>query len=399
LEADGNPEAIIVGSPLDGSKNRDTYKIGDKFEDVTGIVHYQFGFYYVLPTKNITRISSATPDLPPPTTLVSDRTCSGLTFGDYNIENFQPGNAQHAKDVAAHIVNFMKSPDVLFVQEVQDNSGATDNGVVDSNVTLSVLVDAIKAASPSSNYAFTYVNPVDKADGGQPGGNIRVAYLYKPDVVRLRNANPGGPTDANEVLPGPTLKYNPGRIDPANPAFVGSRKPLAAEWETLDGLNNFFTVNVHWESKGGSSSLEGDARPPVNLPVEKRTQQANVTAVCFFPVILLTMHVRVSGTKHTADFHRVNPGQGSEGRSHHGGRLQRVLASVAHHHIPGRVQDGRPRRGSRHRGERAVYVHLWARHGGAGPYVHQLVHRLEAGPRGAYTRQYLGQFRRPGVGS
>ena len=280
---DANPEAIIIGSPLDGNKNKGTYKIGDKFNDITGVVHSQFGFYYLLPTTNITRVSSATPDLPPASSFASDGTCSGLTVGDYNIENFAPGNPKHAANIAGHITTYMRSPDILFIQEVQDDSGSVDDGVVTANVTLNVLVDAIKAAG-GPTYAYTYVNPINKADGGQPGGNIRVAYLYKSDVVRLRNTNPGGPTDTNEVLSGsqgPTLKYNPGRIEPNNPCFADSRKPLAAEWETVDGQNNFFTVNVHWESKGGSSSLQGDARPPVNLPVVKRTQQANVTAVSF----------------------------------------------------------------------------------------------------------------------
>jgi predicted extracellular nuclease len=132
-------------------------------------------------------------------------------------------------------------------------------------------------------YAFADVDPVDDQDGGQPGGNIRVSYLYNPKVIRLRKPNQGGSTDAQVVLPGPELKYNPGRIDPLNPAaWKASRKPLAAAWETLDGKNKFFTVNVHFGSKGGSSSIEGDARPPVNGGVLDRLQQANVTAVSLF---------------------------------------------------------------------------------------------------------------------
>jgi predicted extracellular nuclease len=95
--------------------------------------------------------------------------------------------------------------------------------------------------------------------------------------------SPGAPTggslDTNIVLPGPLLKYNPGRIEPANAAWTASRKPLAAQWETLDGKNKFFTVNVHFGSKGGSSGIEGDYRPPVNGGIEDREAQANITAV------------------------------------------------------------------------------------------------------------------------
>jgi predicted extracellular nuclease len=45
----------------------------------------------------------------------------------------------------------------------------------------------------------------------------------------------------------------------------------------VDGSGTFFTVNNHWTSKGGSSSLQGDARPPVNGGVDRRMRQAEVT--------------------------------------------------------------------------------------------------------------------------
>ncbi len=107
-----------------------------------------------------------------------------------------------------------------------------------------------------------------------------MSYLYNPDVVRLRNPNPGSATDRNEVLPGPELKFNPGRIEPQNTeAWSSSRKPIVAAFETLDGENVFYTVNVHFASKGGSSSLHGDARPPVNGDVDVRQLQAELTAV------------------------------------------------------------------------------------------------------------------------
>lgn len=155
--------------------------------------------------------------------------------------------------------------------------------MVSANLTLSTLAAAISAAG-GPPYSFTDVVPVDDKDGGQPGGNIRTAYLYKPSLIRLYKPNPGGSLDVNEVLDGPTLKYNPGRIDPANEAWTASRKPLAAQWEVISSKSSnkktdtFFTVNVHFGSKGGSSSLHGDARPPVNGGVQDRIDQSVVTA-------------------------------------------------------------------------------------------------------------------------
>jgi predicted extracellular nuclease len=148
---------------------------------------------------------------------------------------------------------------------------------------LTTLATAISAAG-GPQYAFTDVVPVDDKDGGQPGGNIRTAYLYKPELIRLYKPNPGGSLDANQVLDGPILKYNPGRIDPANKAWTASRKPLAAQWEVISrkssskDLDTFFTVNVHFGSKGGGSSLHGDARPPVNGGVQDRIDQSVITA-------------------------------------------------------------------------------------------------------------------------
>jgi predicted extracellular nuclease len=151
--------------------------------------------------------------------------------------------------------------------------------VVSANLTLSTLSRAITAVDSTVSYAFTNIEPTDDTNGGQPGGNIRTAYLYDPRVLRLRSPNPGTATSPNEVLPGPSLKFNPGLIDPLNPAWVDSRKPLVAEWETLGGTGRFFTINVHFASKGGSSSLHGDARPPVNGGVDIRQAQAEITAV------------------------------------------------------------------------------------------------------------------------
>lgn len=143
------------------------------------------------------------------------------------------------------------------------------------------MTQAIVAAGGPA-YNFTDIAPSDDKDGGAPGGNIRVAYLYKPSLIRLSKPNPGGALDANEVLAGPSLRFNPGRIDPTNEAWTASRKPLVAQWEVY-GKNgktegDFFTVNVHFGSKGGSSSIQGDARPPVNGGVEDRLAQAKLTA-------------------------------------------------------------------------------------------------------------------------
>ncbi|SMY28479.1 unnamed protein product [Zymoseptoria tritici ST99CH_1A5] len=281
-DRDANPESILIGTPLDGSTNPDDAKLGDKLEEISGVVTYAFGFYRILPTTSIVVRKSQRPALPRPTTFKSSGRCDRLTIGQYNVENLAPTSSNIAA-IASHIVTYLNSPDLLLIQEVQDNDGPTNTAVVDANITLSTLRDAITTAGSPVNYTFININPVDDRDGGQPGGNIRTVYLYNPAVLGLRDFNPGGSTQATQVLPGPRLSLNPGLIDPTNAAWRSTRKPLVAQWETLNdrrggGKNStFFTVNVHLTSKGGSSSLHGDARPPINGGVDMRSAQATVT--------------------------------------------------------------------------------------------------------------------------
>ncbi|KAK7681573.1 hypothetical protein QCA50_015306 [Cerrena zonata] len=292
---DSNPETVIIGVPVDGTKNPKT-SVGKTFQDITGVVQYQFGFYYILPLTAPIVVSTPDPTIPA-TTLVSSNDSCTLTVGDYNVENMTPTGATHIADVAGHIANFLFSPDFMFVQEIQDNSGVTDDGVVDANVTLTNLSNAIaKAANSSTPYSFIEVVPVNDQDGGQPGGNIRQAYLFNSEKVKLVSGPPaGGSLDATEPIVGSdgkvTLTFNPGRIDPTNAAWQSSRKPLVAAWETTSGAR-FFTVNVHLVSKGGSSSTQGNSRPPVNLPVDQRTSQ--VEAVATFVKSLLELDPQAS---------------------------------------------------------------------------------------------------------
>lgn len=78
--------------------------------------------------------------------------------------------------VANHIAKYLNTPDIMFVQEIQDDSGPTDDGVVSANFTLTTLVNAIQKEC-AILYNFIDIAPINNQDGGQPGGNIRQAYL------------------------------------------------------------------------------------------------------------------------------------------------------------------------------------------------------------------------------
>ncbi|KAI0373889.1 DNase I-like protein [Pilatotrama ljubarskyi] len=292
---DANPEVVIVGSPLDGTKNP-SVSLGKTFSDITGIIAYQFGSYYILPLTAPTVVSTPDPDIPPSTIKPSKDACT-LTIGDYNVENLAPRTA-HLPTVANHIANFLNGPDIVFLQEIQDNSGSTDDGTVSANVTLAKLATAIAtAANTTKTYASLEIAPENDQDGGEPGGNIRTAYLYNATKLSLVPGSPaGGALDATESIIGSdgkvTLTFNPGRIDPTNAAWDASRKPLVAAWETSSGAR-FFTINLHLTAKLDGSSTQGDARPPVNGGVEQRISQVQTIATFVKSLLALDPNANV----------------------------------------------------------------------------------------------------------
>ena len=90
--------------------------------------------------------------------------------------------SHHIPRIADHVVNYLNSPDIVFVQEIQDDSGPRDDGTVSANKTLAALVGAISKAQTQLfaehwEYQYVDIEPENNQDGGADGGNIRVAYL------------------------------------------------------------------------------------------------------------------------------------------------------------------------------------------------------------------------------
>ena len=125
------------------------------------------------------------------------------------------------------------------MEEVQDNDGATDDGVVAADQTITKLTDAITAAG-GPHYDSREIDPVNDQDGGEPGGNIRVVFLFNParvTFVDARLASVNRSTTGTQVIKSngePALTLSPGRIDPTNPVWDASRKPLVGEF-TFNG--------------------------------------------------------------------------------------------------------------------------------------------------------------------
>ncbi|HEX9505787.1 MAG TPA: Ig-like domain-containing protein, partial [Acidimicrobiia bacterium] len=271
---DGNPERIIVDDgivPMPKGLN-----VGDHFAgSVTGVVDYNFGLFMVELTESPVRV---------PGTLTKEATTlptvNELTVATFNVQNLDPGDgAAKFNNLASLIVNNLRSPDLIAVEEVQDNNGATDNGVVDPSLTIGTLITAITTAG-GPTYSYRQINPVNDQDGGEPGGNIRQIFLFRTDRGLSFVDRPGGDSTTATTLTSvggtPQLSFSPGRIDPTNSAWKSSRKPLAAEF--LFNAQRLFVVANHFNSKGGDQPLTGRFQPPTRSSEVQRHQQATIDA-------------------------------------------------------------------------------------------------------------------------
>lgn len=209
-----------------------------------------------------------------------------LSVASFNVENLAATNPQDTFDrLAGQVVDHLRSPDVIALEEIQDDNGAPGgecpevaDGVVSSQATVDRLVAAIETAGGPS-YDARWVDPADCADGGQPGGNIRNVLLFRPDRGVEFVDRPGGDaTTPVEVLTDkqgrPSLSSSPARIAPGDAAWEDSRKPLVGELRFRG--QTVFVAAVHFASKGGDRPLMGRFQQPWRFSEEQRHAQARL---------------------------------------------------------------------------------------------------------------------------
>ena len=197
-------------------------------------------------------------------------------------------------ELADLVVDHLRSPDIIGLEEIQDDNGPTNDGITSAGVTLDTLVAAIAAAGGpdlpvppdrSRSTARTAANRAATSGSASCSAPIAASRSSTVRVALDRRRSPW-----STVPSGPQLSASPGRVDPANPAWTTSRKPLAAEF-TVAG-ETFFVIVNHFNSKGGDQPLFGRTQPPVLSSEVQRRQQATV------------LH----------DFIDVDPGQGFRGQ-------------------------------------------------------------------------------------
>lgn len=269
--SDFNPERILTDDVLSAAPSA---RVGDALSGtVTGVLDYSFGNFKLLPgttpgvtSGGLTQEVTATP------------AAAELSAATFNVENLDPSDPQAKFDgLAAQIVGNLKAPDLVALEEVQDNNGPVNDSTVAADQTYGKLISAISAAG-GPTYSYRQIDPQDDQDGGEPGGNIRVGFLFRTDrglsFVDRGTPSPTAATSVTGSGASTHLTISPGRVSPADAAWTSARKPLAAEF-TWNGQTVFAVAN-HFSSKGGDDPLFGQFQPPVRGSEPKRHDQATL---------------------------------------------------------------------------------------------------------------------------
>ena len=267
---DFNPERLQIDadSTISGF-SMPRLNAGDRLGAVTGVISYSFGDFELIPTADFspTVITGAlSPEVAP-----LPGAESTLRIASYNVLNLDPNDSDGDTDVAdgrfdaiaQQLVDHLHAPDIIGLQEIQDDSGSADDGVISAGITLQTLADAIALAGGPTYTVLDNPFISDNTSGGQPGANIRTAYLYNAARVALRS---GSVHSIGSQASGE--------------AFEQARLPLLATFD-FDG-ESVTVINNHFTSKGGSAPIMGVAQdfaarqedPSVNGSLELRQAQS-----------------------------------------------------------------------------------------------------------------------------
>ncbi len=265
-----HPERVIIDDRL--VSDAPAVAVGDRLSgEIEGVLHYSYGSYKLLNPAPLAVVPAPTA-APAATRLLADD--EHVTIATFNVENLAFAAVdEKVAALAETVVRGLGSPTVIALQEIQDDSGPEDDGVVSAEATLNRLVEAISSAG-GPRYEWTQIDPSNNADGGRPGANIRVAVLFDAKRVAMVAA-----ADSQ-------LSTNPTALGSADAAFTDSRKPLVVELE-IDG-ERLTVIVCHLRSKGGDDALFGRRQPPVRSSETQRQLQAELIRA--FVDLRLSLH-------------------------------------------------------------------------------------------------------------
>ena len=239
-------------------------------EPVVGPLNFRVASYQIA-TAGPVRIAPAAVDVRPTSLHADDSRITVLTLNGFNLDEKKEDSAlvnDPGRDVdddvgdgrfvalGKAIVGDAASPAIVALQEMQDDDGAELSDTVRAQRTYAALIDAVERAG-GQTYRWVDIPPEAGADGGQPGGNIRNAFLYDPEQVQLVEG---------------TLQ----RLGSAAAVFEGSRKPLVARFRRVEGRGEVELINVHLASKRPQNGLFAPEKPGFDPRHALRVEQAQL---------------------------------------------------------------------------------------------------------------------------
>ncbi|MCB0053366.1 MAG: hypothetical protein KDE24_27915, partial [Caldilinea sp.] len=151
---DANPERIRVSGELRyDTANMPAVTAGATFgSPLVGIMDYDRASYALRTTQALSVVVT-TQLAPEVTPLTGDALYQSIATLDAGNLGGSAGDGEYAKK-AALIVQNLRSPDIVVLDEVGDNNGAVDDGIVAADVTFGRLIAAVQqAGGPTYAYA------------------------------------------------------------------------------------------------------------------------------------------------------------------------------------------------------------------------------------------------------
>lgn len=267
---DQNSDRVLLTLPEPGFQiENHVFNAGVEFEKTIGIASFSFGNYKVLlasPPIVSSEIEISNP-------IFEREFDDSLVVATYNVSNLDPfvetSDAREEDtptddDLSSglfqvfgrHISGELYSPDIVVLQEIQDDDGSMITDLNSAEKTGSELVNAIYGEG-GAFYTYADVPPQLHCDGGLPGGNIRSAFLYNKKTLKLLSI---------EALPASNDAEN---------VFEFSRKPIVGVFEDAVG-REIAVIAVHLASKIGDESFQSTVPNPQRTTDEKRNSQAEI---------------------------------------------------------------------------------------------------------------------------
>ena len=186
-----------------------------------------------------------------------------LSIASYNVENLDAvDDAERMPAIARQIIDNLRSPDILALNEMQDidgegplrpgrrpdvagagrrdRRGGRARATSTARSTRSTTRTAARRTRTSASVSCSTRRGCSSSTG--PGGTAVTA------------------TEDDPAQPGAQLTFSPGRVDPTQQGLEHSRKPLAGEFRYRG--KKLFVVANHFASKGGDAALFGRFQEP-----------------------------------------------------------------------------------------------------------------------------------------